>query len=69
VEDGDSERQKYDKVIKKDMYRLNRLITSNHIEKEDCISFMQKMKDERVLVDVIVTSPPYNITVINIPYL
>ena len=61
MEEGDSERQKYDKVIKKDMYRLNRLITSNHIEKEDCISFMQKMKDERVLVDVIVTSPPYNI--------
>lgn len=52
---------KYDKVIKKDAYRLDRLITPNHIYQEDCISFMQKMRDEHLQVDVIVTSPPYNI--------
>ena len=34
-------------------------IKSNHIYQEDCISFMQKVREE--LVDVIITSPPYNI--------
>jgi site-specific DNA-methyltransferase (adenine-specific) len=61
VENGDSKRQIYDKVIKKDVYRLNIPIKPNDIYKEDCISFMQKMREENVLVDVIVTSPPYNI--------
>lgn len=40
---------------------MNNLITPNHIYQEDCIEFMHKMKDENILVDVIVTSPPYNI--------
>ena len=37
------------------------LIRPNYIYKEDCISFMQKMREENVFADVIVTSPPYNI--------
>jgi site-specific DNA-methyltransferase (adenine-specific) len=40
---------------------MNSLIKLNNIYKEDCISFMQRMREENVLVDVIVTSPPYNI--------
>ena len=52
---------KYDKDIKKGAYWLNKLITPNQIYQEDCITFMRKMKQENVLVDVIVTSPPYNI--------
>lgn len=50
-----------DRIIKRDAYGLNRLITPNHIYRKDCIAFMQEMRDEHVLVDVIVTSPPYNI--------
>ncbi len=37
------------------------LIKPNHIYQEDCITFMQKMREGNMLVDVIVTSPPYNI--------
>lgn len=40
---------------------MTSLITINRIYQEDCITFMKKMKDEGLLVDVIVTSPPYNI--------
>ena len=37
------------------------MLIPNHIYKEDCIAFMQRMKNENIFVDVIVTSPPYNI--------
>ncbi len=40
---------------------MTSLITINQIYQDDCVSFMKKMKDERMLVDVIVTSPPYNV--------
>lgn len=39
---------------------MNSLITPNQMYQEDCIAFMHRMRDEHVLVDVIVTSPPYN---------
>jgi site-specific DNA-methyltransferase (adenine-specific) len=42
-------------------YQLTNLITINQIYQEDCMTFMEKMKDEGLLVDIIVTSPPYNI--------
>jgi site-specific DNA-methyltransferase (adenine-specific) len=53
---------KYDKDIKRGVYRSGRLITPNQTYQENCITFMRKMKQENVLVDVIVTSPPYNIS-------
>ncbi len=37
------------------------MIELNQIYQEDCIKFMSKLKEEKVSVDVIVTSPPYNI--------
>jgi site-specific DNA-methyltransferase (adenine-specific) len=40
---------------------MTSLITINQIYLEDCVPFMKKMKDEGMSVDVIVTSPPYNI--------
>jgi site-specific DNA-methyltransferase (adenine-specific) len=40
---------------------MNRLIKPNHIYQEDCIAFMQRMREENLLAGVIVTSPPYNI--------
>ena len=50
-----------DKVIKTGDYQLTSLIRINQIHQEDCVEFMKKMKDEGISVDVIVTSPPYNI--------
>jgi len=52
---------KCDKIIKKGVYRLISLITINQIYREDCVTFMKRMKNEGMSVDVIVTSPPYNI--------
>ena len=52
---------KCDKVIKKSVHGLNTLINLNRIYQEDCLSFMSRLKDHKILVDVIVTSPPYNI--------
>ena len=50
------------KIYKKEYgYVLDTLIQPNHIYQEDCIAFMQRMREENVFVDVIVTSPPYNI--------
>jgi site-specific DNA-methyltransferase (adenine-specific) len=40
---------------------LTSLIRINQIYQEDCVTFMEKMKDESILLDAIVTSPPYNI--------
>lgn len=40
---------------------MTSLIRINQIYQEDCVTFMEKMKDESILLDVIVTSPPYNI--------
>jgi len=37
----------------------------NRVDQEDCLSFMQKLKDH-ILVNVIVTSPTYNINKDNI---
>ncbi len=37
------------------------MIGLNQIYQEDCITFMDKLQEEKILVDVIVTSPPYNI--------
>jgi site-specific DNA-methyltransferase (adenine-specific) len=37
------------------------MIELNQIYQEDCIKFMSKLKEEKISVDVIVTSPPYNI--------
>jgi site-specific DNA-methyltransferase (adenine-specific) len=37
------------------------MIELNQIYLEDCVTFMKKMKDDGMSVDVIVTSPPYNI--------
>ena len=49
-------------IIKKNLYWLNELtIKKNQIYREDCLSFMTKMKNEKLFVDIIVTSPPYNI--------
>ena len=49
-------------IIKKNLYWLNGLtIKKNQIYREDCLSFMTKMKNEKLFVDTIVTSPPYNI--------
>jgi site-specific DNA-methyltransferase (adenine-specific) len=42
-------------------YQLTSLITINKIYQEDCIKFIEQMRDEGISVDVIVTSPPYNI--------
>ncbi|MGH9975952.1 MAG: DNA methyltransferase, partial [Nitrososphaeraceae archaeon] len=42
-------------------YQLTNLIKINQIYQGDCMAFMEKMKDEGLFVDVIVTSPPYNI--------
>src|SRR6476620_3525099 len=50
-----------DKIIKKRDHQLTSLITINQIYQEDCVQFMKKMRDEDISVDVIVTSPPYNI--------
>lgn len=33
----------------------------NHIYNENCIDFMEKIKTDSILVDIIITSPPYNI--------
>jgi site-specific DNA-methyltransferase (adenine-specific) len=52
--------QKFDKVIKKSVHGLNTLINLNRIYQEDCLSFMSKLRDQKILVDVVVTSPPYN---------
>lgn len=50
------------KVIKKNLYCLNELTTKkNRIYHEDCLTFMTKMRNKKLVVDVIVTSPPYNI--------
>lgn len=50
-------------IIKKNLYWLNELtIKKNQIYCEDCLSFMTKMKNEKLFVDIIVTSPPYNIS-------
>lgn len=48
-------------LIKTVDYQLTSLITINQIYQEDCMTFIEKMKDDGLLVDVIVTSPPYNI--------
>ena len=48
-------------LIKTGKYQLTNLIKANQIYQEDCMTFMEKLKDEGLLVDVIVTSPPYNI--------
>jgi site-specific DNA-methyltransferase (adenine-specific) len=37
------------------------VIELNQIYQEDCIKFMSRLKEEKISVDVIVTSPPYNI--------
>ncbi len=37
------------------------MIELNQIYQEDCIKFMDRLKQEKISVDVIVTSPPYNI--------
>ncbi len=37
------------------------MIRPNNIYQEDCIPFMQRMKEENMLADVVVRSPPYNI--------
>ena len=37
------------------------MIELNQIYQEDCIKFMNKLKEEKISLDVIVTSPPYNI--------
>ncbi len=47
-------------MLRKRVYQLNRQITPNQIYNEDCIRFMQEMNDQGILIDVIVTSPPYN---------
>lgn len=52
--------QKFDKVIKKSVHGLNTMINLNRIYQEDCLSFMSKLRDQKILVDVVVTSPPYN---------
>ena len=50
------------KNIKKNPYWLNGLtIKKNQIYREDCLTFMTKMRNVKLFVDVIVTSPPYNI--------
>ena len=50
------------KIIKKNLYWLNGLtIKKNQIYREDCLTFMAKMRNERLFVDAIVTSPPYNV--------
>ena len=36
------------------------MIKFNHIYQEDCVTFMTKLQEEKIFVDVIVTSPPYN---------
>src|SRR5919199_1559432 len=36
-------------------------IRPNNIYQEDCLAFMDKLKRHDISVDVIVTSPPYNI--------
>ena len=38
------------------------MIELNNIYTEDCIEFMKSLRIENVEVDVIVTSPPYNIS-------
>ncbi|HET7149019.1 MAG TPA: site-specific DNA-methyltransferase [Candidatus Nitrosopolaris sp.] len=38
------------------------VIELNQIYQEDCIKFMSRLKEEKISVDVIVTSPPYNIS-------
>lgn len=52
---------KWNKIIKKSVHGLNILINLNRIYQEDFLSFMSKLKDHKILIDVIVTSPPYNI--------
>lgn len=37
------------------------MIDTNQIYREDCLTFMDKMSSQNRLVDVVVTSPPYNI--------
>ena len=37
------------------------MIELNQIYQEECIKFMDRLKQEKISVDVIVTSPPYNI--------
>ena len=38
-----------------------RVIELNNIYQEDCLTFMNKLNAQGLRVDVIVTSPPYNI--------
>lgn len=50
------------KNIKKSPYWLNGLtIKKNQIYREDCLTFMTKMRNAKLFIDIIVTSPPYNI--------
>jgi site-specific DNA-methyltransferase (adenine-specific) len=37
------------------------MINANQIYEEDCLTFMEKLGSQNTFVDVIVTSPPYNI--------
>ncbi len=37
------------------------MINANQIYEEDCLTFMEKLSSQNTFVDVIVTSPPYNI--------
>jgi site-specific DNA-methyltransferase (adenine-specific) len=37
-------------------------IKVNQIYEEDCLSFMDRLRNEKLLIDVIVTSPPYNLS-------
>ncbi len=37
------------------------MIDINQIYQEDCLVFMDKLRSQNMLVDVVVTSPPYNI--------
>jgi site-specific DNA-methyltransferase (adenine-specific) len=40
---------------------MTSLIKINQIYQEDCVPFMKKMRNVNISVDVIVTSPPYNV--------
>jgi site-specific DNA-methyltransferase (adenine-specific) len=37
------------------------MINANQIYEEDCLTFMEKLSSRNTFLDVIVTSPPYNI--------
>jgi len=37
------------------------MINANQIYEEDCLTFMEKLSSQNTFLDVIVTSPPYNI--------